>query len=89
MPVKVKKPAGTPKKIVKKSVVKVAVEKPVKKSSSSMLTSVYSDKGKEGAKMTLEKTVFGVQVPSSLLAQAVRIHLSNQRSGSASTKGRG
>jgi large subunit ribosomal protein L4 len=89
MPIKAKKPTGTPKKTVKKSVVKVDKEKTVKKSSSSMLASVYSDKGKEGAEITLEKSVFGVKVPSSLLAQAVRIHLSNQRSGSASTKGRG
>ncbi|MBI5613463.1 50S ribosomal protein L4 [Candidatus Gottesmanbacteria bacterium] len=77
MPVKAKKPSVAPKKAIKKP------------RSSSMSASVFSGIGKEGSEMMLEKAVFGVRVPQSLLAQAVRVHLSNQRSGSASTKGRG
>lgn len=77
MPVKAKKPSVVVKKTVQKH------------RTSSMSIPVYSDKGKIGAEITLEKSVFGVKVPAALLAQAVRVHLSNQRAGSASTKGRG
>ena len=77
MSVKVKKSPVTPKKTAKKTGKKV------------MDIPVFSATGKEGTGISLEKSVFGAKVPPALLSQAVRIHLSNQRSGSASTKGRG
>jgi large subunit ribosomal protein L4 len=48
----------------------------------------YSTKGVEGEKMTLPEKVFGVEVNETLLAQAVRVYLSNQRSAHAKTKTR-
>lgn len=44
--------------------------------------------GKEGEKVTLPKTIFGVKGKPAIVAQAVRIHLSNQRRASAKTKTR-
>ncbi|MEK9200546.1 MAG: 50S ribosomal protein L4 [Patescibacteria group bacterium] len=44
--------------------------------------------GKAGEKVTLPKAVFGVKGRPALVAQAVRTHLSNQRSASAKTKTR-
>jgi large subunit ribosomal protein L4 len=38
---------------------------------------------------SLPEEIFGVKVNPTLLAQAVRVYLSNQRQGSAKTKGRG
>ncbi len=44
--------------------------------------------GKSGEKVTLPKALFGVKGRPALIAQAVRTHLSNQRSASAKTKTR-
>jgi large subunit ribosomal protein L4 len=67
------------KKIVKKE------KKPV----DGVSISVVDVAGKPAGKMTLPKDLFGVKVNKPLLAQAVRVYLANQRSGSASTKTRG
>lgn len=55
----------------------------------SMLTSVYDLKGKVVGKMSLSKEIFGAKINKSLMAQAVRVYLANQRRGTASTKTRG
>ncbi len=50
---------------------------------------VVDVEGKTKGKMTLPAEVFGEKINKPLLAQAVRVYLSNQRAGSASTKTRG
>ena len=50
---------------------------------------VYDIKGKVVEAINLPKEVFGAKVNKSLIAQAVRVYLANQRRGSASTKTRG
>ena len=54
-----------------------------------MTAQTFSISGREVAALELPKNIFGVSVPETLLAQAVRVYLSNQRSASAKTKGRG
>lgn len=68
--------------------VKSEAAKPVKKADG-LTIAVMTPDGKSSATMTLPKEVFGVSVPATLLAQAVRVYLINQREGSASTKTRG
>lgn len=55
------------------------------------MTSVptYNLKGETKEKTTLPKQVFGVKPNPTLLAQAVRVYLGNQRAASAKTKTRG
>lgn len=50
---------------------------------------VYDLKGKVVEEISLSKEMFGSTVNNALVAQAVRVYLANQRSGSASTKTRG
>jgi len=54
-----------------------------------MLTNIYNLQGKSTSKMSLPKTAFGLEDNPQLLAQAVRVHLSNQRKAGAKTKTRG
>lgn len=54
-----------------------------------MSITVVDTDGKPAGKMTLPHDLFAVKVNKPLLAQAVRVYLANQRSGSASTKTRG
>lgn len=54
-----------------------------------MQAQVYSTKGEILEKVTLPKGVFGVEVSPTLLAQAVRVYLGNQRAASAKTLSRG
>jgi large subunit ribosomal protein L4 len=49
---------------------------------------VYDIAGKEVKSMELPKEIFNAPVNNSLIAQAVRVYLSNQRGGNASTKTR-
>jgi len=53
-----------------------------------MTADSYNLTGKKLTPVELDKKVFGVKVSPTLLAQAVRIYLSNQRSASAKTKTR-
>ncbi len=90
-------------KITKKPVVKAKPEvravtvKPITKKvtrtavsvSSDMSVTIMGTDGKVSGKMTLPKELFAVSVNKQLLAQSVRVHLANQRSGHASTKTRG
>lgn len=62
-------------------------------SGSASRTSINADvldlKGKVVEKMSLPKEIFGAKINDKLMAQAVRVYLANQRSGTASTKTRG
>ena len=51
--------------------------------------SVLGVDGKAKGKMTLPSDVFGVKPNKTLMAQAVRVYLANQREGGAATKTRG
>lgn len=74
------------KKVENKSL-DVKKEKPIKTKSLSL--DVFGKDGKVTGKLELPGEIFGVKVNKGLLAQAVRVHLSNQRAGSANTKTRG
>ncbi len=54
-----------------------------------MKTRLVSVTGENKGDIELSKAVFGVEVNPSLMAQAVRVYLANQRQGNAHTKGRG
>lgn len=54
-----------------------------------MQISIYNLQGKSTSKMSLPKTIFEVEDNPQLLAQAVRVYLSNQRKARAKTKTRG
>ena len=45
--------------------------------------------GKAVDKISLPEEIFGAEINKTLIAQAVRVHLANQRQGTASTKTRG
>ena len=86
----VKKPAVKKVTADKKAVAPVAVtEKTETKKSSDLVASVFSVTGEKISSLTLAKELFGVAVNTTLLAQAVRVFLANQREGTASTKTRG
>jgi len=59
------------------------------KTKSSLSVSVLGIDGKPTGKITLPKELFAAKVNKPLMAQAVRVYLSNQRAGSAATKTRG
>lgn len=91
---------GQIKKQISKAVVKKAAGKPIVKKnsvapkpkvvrSSGVTADVYNMQGRVVSKVKLPKEVFGVKVNNSLMAQAVRVYLANQRMGTASTKNRG
>ena len=50
---------------------------------------VYSLAGKEAGTLSLPKEIFGQKVNKALLAQAIRVYMSNQKHFTASTKTRG
>lgn len=54
-----------------------------------MQAPVFSISGAKMEKITLPKGVFGTEASPTLLAQAVRVYLANQRAASAKTKTRG
>jgi 50S ribosomal protein L4, bacterial/organelle len=88
---KVTKPVKTAAKSVKKvETVKaeVAVEKAATAKKSVSLD-VYGTDGKVSGKVSVPAEMFGDKVNKTLLAQAVRVYLANQRQGNASTKTRG
>ena len=51
--------------------------------------SVYNTKGKKTSTMALPKEIFGAKINEFLMAQSVRVYLSNQRQSPAKTKRRG
>lgn len=50
---------------------------------------VFNTKGEVVEKLVLPKEIFAAKINESLMAQAVRVYLANQRQGTASTKTRG
>jgi large subunit ribosomal protein L4 len=64
-------------------------EKTAIKKSTKLETEVYDVSGKVVEKISLPKEIFEARVNTSLVAQAVRVYLANQRLGTASTKTRG
>lgn len=61
----------------------------IKKRRSPFSISVYDKEGASTATIELPSDIFGVEINRKLMAQAVRVYLANQRSGTASTKTRG
>jgi large subunit ribosomal protein L4 len=89
--VKITKPKVVTKKAaaVKKTVVvKKAIVKEAPKETGLKL-SVYDLKGAIAESLTLPKEIFGAKINNSLMAQAVRVYLANQRRGTLKTKSRG
>lgn len=70
----------------KKTVKKIKVQP---KKEADLTIPVYSLTGQIEKKASLPKEIFGVKVNPRLLAQSVRVYLTNQRQGTASTKTRG
>jgi large subunit ribosomal protein L4 len=80
----------TVKKItVKKSVVTKAGVKKETVKETGLKQSVYDIKGKVVESISLPKEIFNVKINNQLMAQAVRVFLSNQRRGTVKTKSRG
>ena len=79
------------KKVVAKALPK---ETPARKASASVAggglkLSVYNMAGKSVETLTLPKEIFGAEVNTTLMTQAVRVYLANQRRGTVKTKSRG
>jgi len=66
---------------------KIAVSKPVK--GVSLNVSVFDIKGKKDGHIELPSEIFGAKINNSLMSQAVRVYMANQRQGTVKTKGRG
>ncbi len=75
-------------KEVRKTVKTTEVKKEAPKKSG-LAIDVYDMDGKISGQMELDKTVFGAKPNKTLIAQAIRIYLANQRLGNAQTKTRG
>ncbi len=67
----------------------VKAEKKVAVKSAGLSVPLYDLTGKETGKVELPKDLFGVEVNTALLSQALRIYLNNQKSHPGSTKTRG
>lgn len=79
---------------VKKEVVKPAKKAAVRKETtpkkvSGLSVPVYSLTGRASGTLSLPKEIFGREVNQKLLAQAVRVYMTNQKQLNASTKTRG
>jgi large subunit ribosomal protein L4 len=98
----VKKVIKAPKVVEKKEVVKKTTKTPVKKvaikaetvvskpaKAVSITASVLDTAGKAAGQITLPGEIFGAKINNSLMSQAVRVYLANQRQGTSKTKGRG
>jgi large subunit ribosomal protein L4 len=55
----------------------------------SMSLTVYDIKGVAAGRVSLPEEIFGAKINNPLMAQAVRVHLANQRRGTLKTKSRG
>lgn len=77
-------------KLVASSVRKPKAKKPLEKQATGLLScGVVDIDGKKQGTVRLPKHLFAAPVVATLLAQAVRVYLANQRQGTASTKTRG
>lgn len=77
--------AGKP--AVKKAVAEKAPK--MEKKEGTVTVSVFDAQGKVAGTMKLPEVVFGVKINPTLIAQAVRVYLINQRQGTVSTLTRG
>jgi len=74
---------------------KVSNKKPVttktqkKSETRNLKLSVYNMAGKSVETLTLPKEIFGAEINTNLMTQAVRVYLANQRRGTVKTKSRG
>ena len=66
---------------------KIAVSRPTKRAS--LNASVFDTKGKVASSVSLPAEIFGAKINDSLMSQAVRVYLANQRQGTVKTKDRG
>src|SRR3972149_950729 len=80
---------------IKKTALKIAssrVKKAVTKklpSQTGLKLSVYNMAGKSVETLILPKEIFGAEINTHLMTQAVRVYLANQRRGTVKTKSRG
>jgi large subunit ribosomal protein L4 len=82
--IKVQKPAVKKAPVAKKATVKAVAPK-----ETGLKQSVYDVKGKVAESITLPAEIFGATINKTLMTQAVRVYLANQRRGTLSTKSRG
>ena len=76
------------KTVAKKTVAKAAVKKaPVRETG--LKLSVYNVSGKVVDSLSMPKEIFGAEINTNLMTQAVRVYLANQRRGTLKTKTRG
>ncbi len=75
-------------KEVKKEVKKTSESKKEKPKKTGLTIDVFEVSGKISGSLELEKEVFGVKPNKTLIAQAIRVYLANQRVGNAQTKTR-
>jgi len=75
-------------KVKKVTAPKKIAEKPEAKKAG-LTVSVFDVSGKEVETLELPKEIFGLKPNKTLIAQAIRVYLANQRLGTADTKGRG
>ncbi len=76
-------------KTTKRAAKPAASAAPKAENAGRLTASVLGIDGKVKGKMTLPQELFGQKPNKELIAQAVRVHLANQRVGGASTKTRG
>lgn len=82
----IKKPIVTTKKVAVEASIVVA---PVAKTLKGVKIDVFDLTGKIVSSINLSQDLFEAKVNNSLMAQAVRVYLANQRQGTQSTKTRG
>lgn len=90
MPSKKAKTVKKVKRVAAKKVVKTAkitVANPTK--TASLSASVFDTKGKAVGRVSLPAEIFNAKINDSLMSQAVRVYLANQRQGTVKTKDRG
>lgn len=85
--IKIEKKLSAKTVVAKKTETNKKVTKTPKKGG--LTIDVFDMKGKVTGTMTLPKDIFGAKINNQLMAQAVRVYLANQRTGTASTKTRG
>lgn len=82
----VKKVTSDKKQVTSK---KEIATKPMASRNDKMSIPVYSLVGRAAGSLSLPKEVFGATINQKLLAQALRVYMTNQKNLTASTKGRG
>lgn len=65
------------------------IKKNTKKEGENLSLPVYNIKGEEISKVFLSKKIANFKINNKLIAQTIRVYLSNKRQGNASTKDRG